>query len=73
MGKDVVAQIVLNVTASVEDQSARIGAHDALNHRRHADENTVMGNVAQGPTVLDDPHGFPYPPRDPHDQRRRAE
>src|SRR5678815_5816844 len=68
MGKQVVAQIVLDITPCVEDQGARACTHDSLHQRRRPDQCSVKPDVAKRAAILDDADGIPYPPRDPHDQ-----
>ena len=73
MGEEIVPEIVLDVAGGIEDERAGKGPDDPLGRRRQDDDDRVESDVADRPAVLDDPDGLPYPPRDPHDQRRGAE
>ena len=73
MGEQVVAQIILDVPAGVEDQGARVCTYESLHHRRRADQYSVEPDVAKRAAGFDDPDGIPYPPRDPHNQGDRTQ
>ncbi len=73
MGKKIVAQIVFNIAAGIENQRPRVRAHHALHNRGGDNQHGIVGHVPYGTAMFDDPHRLANPPRNPHDEGRRAE